>query len=108
MISATELAAQRVKARLELAEEIKADARKPDRLKRHFCKSCFYSSMVGGAAMTNRPCMSCGIDQMYGSTNTDVLCMACASKNSLCKHCGGDLEMRVRRKVWPDDPILMT
>ena len=38
----------------------------------------------------------------------DNFALDTTSKNSLCKHCGGDLEMRVRRKVWPDDPILMT
>lgn len=86
------------------AEEVTNDARKNERLKRHECKACFYASRIGGAAMTTRPCMSCGSEEMYGSTATDVLCMDCATKHGLCKHCGGDLEMRTRRKDWPETP----
>ena len=102
MIGATERAKARVKSWAELAAEVESDARKADRLKRHECKACFYASRIGGAAMTTRPCMSCGSEEMYGSTNTDVLCMGCATTHGLCKHCGGDLEMRARRKDWPE------
>ena len=104
MIGATEQAKARVKGWTDLAEVVASDARKIKRLKRHECKACFYSSRMGGAAMTTRPCMSCGSDEMYGSTATDVLCMECAAKHELCKHCGGDLEMRTRRKDWPETP----
>ena len=41
-------------------------------------------------------------DVMYSSTNTDRLCMDCAKKHHLCKHCGGDISMRARRKDWPE------
>ena len=102
MIGATERAKARVKSWADLAAEVESDARKADRLKRHECKACFYASRMGGAAMTTRPCMSCGSEEMYGSTNTDVLCMGCATTHGLCKHCGGDLEMRARRKDWPE------
>lgn len=104
MIGATERAKARVKGWADLAEEVASDARKAERLKRHECKACFYSSRIGGAAMTTRSCMSCGSDEMYGSTATDVLCMVCATKHELCRHCGGDLEMRTRRKDWPETP----
>ena len=104
MIGATERAKARVKDWCDLAEEVTNDARKNERLKRHECKACFYASRIGGAAMTTRPCMSCGSEEMYGSTATDVLCMDCATKHGLCKHCGGDLEMRTRRKDWPETP----
>ena len=102
MIGATERAKARVKAWADLATEVESDARQVARLDRHECKACFYASRMGGAAMTKRPCMSCGSVEMYGSTNTDVLCMGCATKHSLCKHCGGDLEMRARRNDWPE------
>ena len=104
MIGATERARARVKEWACLAEEVASDTRKAERLKRHVCKSCFYSSWIGGAAMTARPCMSCASAEMYCSTATDVLCMVCATKHELCKHCGGDLEMRSRRKNWPETP----
>lgn len=101
MIAATERAKSRVEEMIDLAAQITSDARKSERSKRQECKSCFYFSRIGGAAMTVRPCMSCGRKEMYGSTATDVLCMTCATKHALCKHCGGDLEMRTRRKHWP-------
>lgn len=102
MIGATEQAKAQVKRRLELAAELDKDSRKQERLLKNECKACFYSYRVGGSAMVTRPCMSCGTDQVYGSTATDVLCKECAKKHSLCRHCGGDLEMRVRRKEWPE------
>lgn len=104
MIGATERAKARVKGWADLADEVASDARKVERMKLHECKACFYSSRIGGAAMTTCPCMSCGSDEMYGSTATDVLCMSCATKHGLCRHCGGDLEMRTRRKDWPETP----
>lgn len=106
MIRATEYAKDRVRRLIDRANEVTADARKIDRLKKHECKACFYESRIGGSAITMRPCMSCGNEEMYGSTATDVLCMKCATKHNLCKHCGGDIEMRARRKNWPDTPDL--
>jgi hypothetical protein len=101
MIGATERAQQRVKTWIDHAAEVQADARKTERLARLECKACFYSGRLGGQAITARPCMSCTSREVYGSTNTDVLCAACATAGDLCKHCGGDREMRTRRKAWP-------
>lgn len=101
MSRATEMARLRVKHVLDLAEQISTDARKAERLKRQECKGCFYGSRLGGAAITQRACMCCAQMQSYGSTATDVLCMPCAQKSELCKHCGGDIELRVRRRKWP-------
>lgn len=101
MIGATERAQQRVKAWLEHAVKVQADARKAERLAALECKACFYAPGLGGAAMTYRPRMSCGSRELYCSTNTDVLCASCATAGDLCKHCGGDREMRARRKAWP-------
>lgn len=101
MIAATERARYYVNDRIESTRKLDVDACKDQRLKRHECRACFYSSRIGGSACTERACMCCGMIQMYGSTATDVLCMDCARKHLLCKHCGGDLEMRVRRKQWP-------
>ncbi len=104
MIGATERAKAHAGEWIRHAEEVTNDARKQERLSSHECKACFYSSRIGGAAMTSRPCMSCGSVEMYGSTNTDVLCRSCATQHELCKHCGGDLEIRTRRKECPVTP----
>ena len=101
MIGATERAKRRVDDWLKLAADAEHDTRKGERLAAHRCRACFYSTGMGGAAMTHRPCMCCGADELYGSTNTDVLCLPCAVDGSLCKKCGGDLEMRAQRRAWP-------
>ncbi len=76
-----------------LAESLKKDPDKKARLEKRLCKVCYYSrgSRIGGAAMTFRDCGSCGKEQSYGSTITDVLCLDCARELSLCKHCGADI-----------------
>lgn len=101
LVSATSKSKQRVEDALARAERIKNDSDMGDRMKAQLCKACFYFTGIGGSAMTNRECAGCGTDQMYGSTNTDALCMDCAMTHSLCKHCGGDFEMRVGRRIWP-------
>lgn len=83
------------------ADRIKDDTEKQDRKKAQQCKACYYFTGLGGAAVTNRECAGCGEDQTYGSTNTDALCLPCAAEHKLCKHCGGDLEMRPGRRNWP-------
>lgn len=56
---------------------------------------------VGCAAITHRPCGICGTDMSFSNTCTDVICPSCAKENKLCKHCGGDIEMKQRRKPRP-------
>lgn len=101
MVYATERAKRNIQAILDHAEEVKSDRQKNQRMSAHKCISCFYGSGIGCSAITSRPCMSCGENQMYGSTYTDVLCLVCAKKHNLCKHCGGDIDMKTRRKEWP-------
>ena len=102
LVSATSQSKRRVQNLLDRANKIQNDTDKELRLEHQLCKACFYFTGIGGAAMTNRECAGCGKDQLYGSTNTDALCMDCATKHSLCKHCGSDLEMREGRRNWPD------
>lgn len=101
MIGNTERAASRIADLMRLAEAIETDADMVARYAAHECKACHYFSRIGGAAITHQPCMSCGKDQTYGSTNTDVLCLPCAQAGDLCKHCGGDISLRTRRRNWP-------
>lgn len=96
---ATELAKNGSKRIMNLAESLKEDPRKSERRKNALCKLCFYNgSRIGGAAMTFQPCGICGEDMCFGNTATDSVCPECAFQNDLCKHCGGDIEMRQRRK----------
>ena len=86
----------------KLADDMRNDPQAEQRLARHYCLPCFYIPTVGGAAMTTQPCMSCGRDQVYNSTSTDVLCEPCARAAGLCKRCGADSRLRERRRDWPD------
>lgn len=85
------------------SERVSNDPDKKDRLEKCQCKSCYYlRGRIGGAAITNKPCDMCKEEQMFSSTCTDALCTKCAKDNDLCKFCGGDLHMRVRRRDWPE------
>lgn len=86
---------------LDLAQKFQNDPQKAERIVACLCRLCFYDSRFGGAAITDEPCMSCGKPQTYGSTSTDALCLECAQETGLCKHCGGDRELRVNCRNWP-------
>jgi len=102
MASASHYSGEHVKVAIELAKKLEADPDKKKRLQAQECKSCFYVlGKLGCAAMTSRECSCCGKDMMFGSTCTDALCLDCAKKHGLCKHCGGDIDMKQRRK-WPE------
>lgn len=102
MTRATDRAEAHVDRVIALAAAMEEDIDKPARIARGLCPSCYYDgSRMAGAAMTTQPCAACGVDQHYGSTATDALCLPCATEHSLCKRCGGDREMRVRRRKWP-------
>lgn len=68
------------------------------------CVYCYYSPRYGGQAMTESKCVVCGDEICNANTNTDMVCLTCAALHELCRHCGGDIEMRVRRKrPWPEE-----
>lgn len=97
----TERAQARIADLKRLSDAIQADSEADQRRARQLCKACYYFTGLGGAAITTQPCMSCQVDQTYGSTNTDALCMPCAQAGSLCKHCGADVDLKARRQKWP-------
>ena len=105
MIGWTERSKAFVNSRIELAKRLAEDTDKAKRIAEQQCKCCFYGGRIGGAAMTTQPCMCCHKPVMYGSTATDALCMDCAIENDLCKRCGGDIDLRARRKNWPEPKV---
>ena len=102
MVSRTNMARMQVNSILARARSMETDDDRTARLARHFCVACHYSRGLAGQAFTNQPCACCATQQTYSSTATDVLCLPCAKEHSLCKHCAGDLEMRVGRRKWPE------
>lgn len=81
----------------ELAKAFEEDAHKGIRFLKSECKVCFYTHKIGAQAFTTRECACCGVDQVYGHSATDVLCVECSVKHSLCKHCGGDIDLQLDR-----------
>lgn len=92
----------RMQSLIDLGDDLRTDPFRKQRVGLCLCRMCYYGSRLGGASMTMEPCMRCGKEQMYGSTDTDALCRACAQETGLCKHCGGDRELRAGRKDWPE------
>lgn len=78
-----------------------ADSDKPGRARKHECKCCFYlhSPRMAGQAFTKRQCGLCDEIVTHGNTNCPVVCDKCAALHGLCRNCGGDINMKVRRKI---------
>lgn len=81
--------------------EFLSDSRQKARCEKKECRACFYlnSSRWGGAAMTEGSCGICAEVKLFGSTVIDALCEKCATKHRLCIHCGGDVNMKMRRSL---------
>jgi hypothetical protein len=91
----------------ELVEAVRgyeADDKKEERFAAVECKRCFYlyRGRVGGCAMTRWSCGVCGKKSMHGSTAVPCICKDCGTKHKLCTYCGGDLDMRERRRKFPE------
>ena len=80
-------------------EEQAADARRDERIQAQHCRVCHYLGGIGGQAMTHCNCKICDKDMCFGSTNVDDLCIDCAKKHRLCKHCGCDMELKRRKTL---------
>lgn len=64
------------------------------------CVVCYYGrGRVGGAAMTTANCRVCNVKMQFGSTAVDGLCQSCARRLNLCKQCGSDRELLLRRRL---------
>lgn len=100
---ATGFAIRVAREQVDAVHAFEADSESTLRLAKCECKTCFYlrRSRVGGAAMTTWYCGVCGREGLHGSTATPRACIDCAKEHSLCSHCGGDLEMRDKRRKFP-------
>lgn len=88
---------------IEFANKILHDPDQQNRQLASMCPVCYYSeSRIGGAAITTRECGICETEMTFGSTSTDELCCECAKRNKLCRQCGGDVDMKHRRKPRED------
>ncbi len=94
------LATKAAEAVLDHARWAIMDKMRRTRLVASLCPSCFYlPPAVAGMAISEQPCGLCGQNETYPTTNVDLLCLACAKRKQLCKHCGADVELRERNKL---------
>ena len=94
---------------LKRASQFTQDPDRARRLLASECVVCYGQPRIGGAACTYSACPLCGERISSSNTNIDALCLNCAKENSLCRHCGADIELRGRRKPrpyesWPKPP----
>lgn len=96
---ATDQAKYYAEESLKLAVKLTQDPDKIARLAKSECMVCYYakSARIGGASMTTKPCGLCDRIMDFCNTNTDKVCVHCARVHDLCKHCGADIKLRVRR-----------
>jgi predicted RNA-binding Zn-ribbon protein involved in translation (DUF1610 family) len=80
-------------------EMLTLDPDRDDRRAAQACVVCYYGSRIGGAAMTEANCRVCNTEMQFGSTAVDAVCPTCARTLQLCRQCGGDREMHLRRKL---------
>lgn len=84
------------------ADQFRADPQKKERLEASECVVCFTgygSGRAGGAMCTTVLCCFCEKEIHFGSTCIDIACVDCAKKHGICKHCGGDVNLKHRRKL---------
>lgn len=94
--------------RLQEVSDFESDARKAERERAGECRACYYlnGARWGGASMTAWSCGLCGDNNIHGSTNTPRVCKECSDKHIICAQCGGDREMRERRRKWPTATLM--
>lgn len=81
------------------ARKLLDDENKEKREQEQLCQPCFYIAHMATCAVTNYLCGICEKENYWGSGDTPKLCKDCAIKHRLCKRCGGDIELKTRRKL---------
>lgn len=95
-------AAQRVSDRLSQLAILATDANAAKRRARCVCQACEYLNVgrLAGQAFTAWNCRLCREPQpSHPNTAVPALCAGCAEAFELCVECGGDREMRHRRRL---------
>ena len=80
--------------RAAIAAYDKDNSRK-HRLEEGLCKYCYYIMKGGtfaGQMITHANCRECRKEMVFPTTMTDALCLECAKKLNLCKHCGATMD----------------
>ena len=75
-------------------EDYELDNKKKKRIKECMCKYCTYinNKMIVMDAFFTTTCDICGKEVVSANSNVDKICLDCAKKNNLCKHCKSILD----------------
>jgi len=82
-------------------QAVEIDPRKEQRLAQHECRTCFYlrGERLAMQAFWDWTCNLCGVEGTYSCSAHPKLCTKCATDNSLCRECTGDMDdVQKRRK----------
>jgi|CXWL01.1.fsa_nt_gi hypothetical protein len=81
--------------------EFDSDTHKKVRVEARKCKVCFYlrGTRISGQAFTTTLCQSCGVSMTFPTTDVDFYCLPCSKELLLCVDCGGDINLRSRKKL---------
>jgi hypothetical protein len=92
---------ERISLRRDALRKLDLDLDKEARLDARECLFCFYMARprIAGQAFTERPCGLCDKTIKHSNTAIGVICEACSDESGMCSHCGGDMNLKVRRKV---------
>jgi hypothetical protein len=91
IIRYTRRAGWRVRAILELADEIRQDKRRAARLLAQECAPCFYEGGLAGQACTKFACQNCSEQHQHSNTRVPAYCSQCATDFHVCRRCGCSL-----------------
>lgn len=85
----------------ELADKLASDPDRPARMQKGCCTWCYYrpGPMVCNA-VTKKPCDICDTPMQFGNSNVDAVCENCSKEHGICRQCGGDLNLKIRRKPF--------
>lgn len=95
----TERGRDRIAYFRKMLGKVDDDPEKAKRLAQAECPLCYYEkSRIGAAVCTQVQCAFCDKKLSSGNSCVDKMCLACAVKAGLCKHCGADVNLKNRRK----------
>lgn len=87
-----------VKERVDIAENLKQDPKKQERLANHKCPLHFYAPLITTQDIRTRACELCRKEISGRSVGGDRFCQECAKRHNLCVVCGCDVDLKERRK----------
>ena len=75
------------------------DTHREKRLEGMLCIICSTENYLSGQGFTRWRCFHCDREDMHHNTHVPRLCIECAKKLALCRHCLADINLEIRYRV---------